>query len=144
MVAVQGFLGFHTWLSCSGQTTKTVVRAARRRREEKAQQREPPASQQAGAASALEAPLPPSPNATAAAALHAEAEAGTLAAAMATDADAISEVDESCDVEAGGPPADSADEGEENYIGVIGWELSGGKTSMPCLPALVDPRGPAH
>ena len=144
MVAAQGFLGFHTWLSCSGQTTKTVVRAARRRREEKAQQREPPASQQAGAASALEAPLPPSPNATAAAALHAEAEAGSLAAAMATDADAISEVDESCDVEAGGPPADSADEGEENYIGVIGWELSGGKTSMPCLPALVDPHGPAQ
>ena len=107
-------------------------------------QREPPASQQAGAASALEAPLPPSPNATAAAALHAQAEAGSLAAAMATDADAISEVDESCDVEAGGPPADSADEGEENYIGVIGWELSGGKTSMPCLPALVDPHGPAQ
>ena len=26
------------------------------------------------------------------------------------------------------------------YTGVVGWELSGGKTSKCCMPALMDPR----
>ena len=132
-----GFLGFHTYLSCSGKTTKAVIRARRARgggggggsgsgssssRSENGSLAAEDGDDNGGGSGGGDEGMPGGYGSGCNAARGVAEQQGSWLSVAAADDGA------------------STSNEYDGYSGVVGWELSEGKTSMPCLPSLIDPR----